>query len=99
VQIAWVSAWRCSPLFRPAWQRRLSSRRLEPIENEERAFDPADLLESKIELGLPFVSGQFLQHRRRRDAAGDATSRKISSRRSATMSALMCLPVSVSRLA
>jgi hypothetical protein len=57
-------------LFRPAWQRRLSSRRLEPIEHEERAFDLADLLESKIELGLPFVSGQFLQHRRRRGAAG-----------------------------
>ena len=38
--------------------------------HEQHALDPADLLESKIELVLPLVSGQFLQHRRRRDDTG-----------------------------
>ena len=42
----------------------------EPIEHEQRPFDPADFLKREVELVLPLVGRQLFQHRRWRNTAG-----------------------------
>ena len=62
VQITCASAWRCSLLFRPAWQSCRSCGDFQPVQHEQRSLDASKFLQREIKLVLTLVGRQPLQH-------------------------------------
>ena len=56
-------------LLSPASQRRRKFRAFAPVEHDQRAFDPPQLLECEVELVLAAVGREFSRHDGRRHDA------------------------------
>jgi hypothetical protein len=65
-----ASALRASPLFSPAWGSPAQIDVLQPVEHEDRAFEPPDLAQRQCQAVLARIGGQLAQHRRGGDGPG-----------------------------